>query len=387
MYNLKTSICICIFICTASITAQNVVIPDATFKDRLLNHNPVIDTNNDGEIQVAEALDFTTSLQLSGSSSNPTNIEDLTGIEAFINVSTINAGNNDLTTVNFTENIELRNLSLGNNTIAEIDLSGNPLLRNLVIFDNLLQEIDVSSNPELRFLDINQNNISDLDLSENNLLLILNAAECSLSTIDLSSNTNLDTLYLLANPLESVDLRQNTALTELFIGATLIRGINLSENPQLEKLDIRANPLLEEINLKNSDNDNIDITSSFPSNFTNLPLLERVCIDDVNSDLAAFILDQVAHPVTFSEDCSFLGTEENTLAAFIIYPNPTRDFVTISTKEEITSIQLFTLTGVILKDNAIINNRLNIENIANGVYLLKVKFKNGTHSTRKIIKS
>ncbi|WP_372473503.1 hypothetical protein AB4865_11845 [Capnocytophaga sp. ARDL2] len=36
-------------------SAQIVNIPDFAFKQRLLDHNPVIDTNGDGEIQVSEA--------------------------------------------------------------------------------------------------------------------------------------------------------------------------------------------------------------------------------------------------------------------------------------------------------------------------------------------
>lgn len=35
----------------SSAMAQNVNIPDPNFKNALLNHNPIIDTNGDGEIQ------------------------------------------------------------------------------------------------------------------------------------------------------------------------------------------------------------------------------------------------------------------------------------------------------------------------------------------------
>ncbi|MBK8442578.1 MAG: hypothetical protein IPL35_03800 [Sphingobacteriales bacterium] len=58
-------------------TAQIVNIPDPNFKNALLNHSPIIDTNNDGEIQVAEA-EAVDSLYLFNK-----NITDLTGIKAF----------------------------------------------------------------------------------------------------------------------------------------------------------------------------------------------------------------------------------------------------------------------------------------------------------------
>ncbi|MCG2418401.1 hypothetical protein K8089_05145 [Aequorivita sp. F47161] len=73
-----------IFLSSFFASAQIVNIPDANFKNALLNHNPVIDTNGDGEIQVSEAevvtqLGYLTELRDKG-------IENLTGIEAFINL-------------------------------------------------------------------------------------------------------------------------------------------------------------------------------------------------------------------------------------------------------------------------------------------------------------
>ena len=72
--------------------AQIVNIPDANFKIKLLNHNPIIDLNNDNEIQVTEAESFNGSLAVSSG-----NISDLTGIEAFINITELNCGENNLT--------------------------------------------------------------------------------------------------------------------------------------------------------------------------------------------------------------------------------------------------------------------------------------------------
>ena len=55
-------------------TYPNVNIPDANFKNALLNHDPVIDTNNDGNISVDEAEGFSGEMMLSNK-----NISDLTG--------------------------------------------------------------------------------------------------------------------------------------------------------------------------------------------------------------------------------------------------------------------------------------------------------------------
>ena len=62
------------------INAQNVNIPDANFKSYLLA-NSGINTNSDSEISIAEAQAFTGELLINGLS-----ISDLTGIEAFVNI-------------------------------------------------------------------------------------------------------------------------------------------------------------------------------------------------------------------------------------------------------------------------------------------------------------
>ena len=89
--------------------AQIVNIPDANFKAKLLSADATpfnafafnfaqqafkLDVNNDGEIQVSEALLV---MQLSISYSN---ISDLTGIESFANLITLNCDHNQLSNLN-----------------------------------------------------------------------------------------------------------------------------------------------------------------------------------------------------------------------------------------------------------------------------------------------
>jgi hypothetical protein len=388
MHILKSfTIMLLVAVSPTSFFAQNVTIPDPIFKDRLLNHDPDVDTNDDGEIQISEALDFTTTLQLSGSSSNEFNIMDLTGIEAFINVSTINAGRNDLTSIDVTQNIELRNLRLDDNMLSEIDVSQNTQLRGLVLFDNPnITVLDLTNNPDLQTLQASEMNLGTLDLSQNTLLRSLALENCNISTINLTNNTALRTLFLNDNPILELDLTLNILIDELQFANTSIRGINLSENTVLEDIKMQGNDFLEEINLKNGSNGIIDITGSFPSNFTNLPLLERVCIDNVNSELAAFILDQVAHPVSFIEDCSLLKTEENDMVDLLIYPNPTQDIITMNTQHTIASVQLYSISGVIITTKPLNNYKIDMRSFASGIYLLQVNFNNGDLITKKIIK-
>ncbi len=53
-------------------------------KHALLNHNPVIDTDDDGEIQCTEAAALFGTLNVANKG-----IQDMTGIEAFVNITAL----------------------------------------------------------------------------------------------------------------------------------------------------------------------------------------------------------------------------------------------------------------------------------------------------------
>lgn len=127
--------------------AQNecvVTIPDTNFKNALLNHHTVVDTNGDGKIQCSEAENYVGELSLQFS-----NIEDLTGIEAFTNVSYINCSGNALTELDVSHNKELNRLDCNNNQLSTIDVSSNTKLQALYCGENLMTSVDVSGNSAL----------------------------------------------------------------------------------------------------------------------------------------------------------------------------------------------------------------------------------------------
>ena len=80
---------------------QNVYIPDANFKTYLVG-NTAINTNGDNEIQLSEATIFNGSINCYSQ-----NISDLTGIEAFTNLNSLNVNNNQLTSLDLSNNTAL----------------------------------------------------------------------------------------------------------------------------------------------------------------------------------------------------------------------------------------------------------------------------------------
>ena len=75
---LQISCSIILIMITISLNAQNIYIPDANFKNALIARG--VDLNSDGEIQESEALEIDT-LKIKRN-----NIENLTGIESFLNL-------------------------------------------------------------------------------------------------------------------------------------------------------------------------------------------------------------------------------------------------------------------------------------------------------------
>jgi len=183
---------------TGFVNAQIVNIPDANFKTKLLSATTTnnvaysissglsvkIDTNDDGEIQVSEALVIGT-LDLNNSS-----ISSLSGIGAFLN---------------------LTNLSFRNNMVTNIDFINS--LINLNWFDgaqNQIQTVNFTTNNGFNYFDVSNNlitSVSSLELifigeslMNNNLITQLDLSKILLSGTLHSYNNN---------PLVSIDLKNN----------------------------------------------------------------------------------------------------------------------------------------------------------------------------------
>ena len=98
--------------------AQIVNIPNANFKNALVNYTPRIDINFDGEIQASEAAIVDT-LQLQSK-----NIADLTGILSFTNLTYLNCSHNPLTTLNVSGLIRLQKLFGNDDILTSINVTG-----------------------------------------------------------------------------------------------------------------------------------------------------------------------------------------------------------------------------------------------------------------------
>lgn len=234
-----------LFLATLISSAQIVNIPDANLKNKLLNHDPVIDTNGDGEIQVSEANVYTGTIDVSGAGAN--GIIDITGLEAFVNVNVIDLELNDLSSADFSEMTNLETLILSqNNFTNDGSLQLPTSLQKLFLeYSNLQGTFTLSGLPNLITLYLAYNDITGVDLSGlNNLeeLYLYQNDMLSINSSDLP--ISIQKLGLGYNSLDetSTNLSGLIDLKELLLYHNNFSNINGSLFPQnLEKLSMSSN--------------------------------------------------------------------------------------------------------------------------------------------------
>ena len=321
---------------------STVNIPDANFEQFLVDRGH--DTNGlNGNILTTDAQALTT---LVIPNSVASSINDLTGIEAFTQLTeldvqytnitsldlsqntllvNLNCRNNKLTSLNVSQNINLINLSCSSNSLTSLDISQNNLLETLGCSYNNLTSLDISQNNlltalscrdnqitnldvtkiiDLTLLNVNNNNLTTFDVSKNVNLTYLGVGSPTLNALDLSNNVNLETLSLESVNI-NVDISNNVNLTDLFLNDATINAIDLSSNINLKNIytggssltsiDLSNNLELEYLNMHDNRLSSIDLTSNTKLSSLYIPGNSLTSIDlSNNSNLLDIILDDNA---------------------------------------------------------------------------------------------
>lgn len=254
IFLLLTFCCILLF----SAEAQIVNIPDANFKNALLNHNPVINTNNDGEIQVSEAVVFTDTIKVPNK-----NILTITGIEAFVNIVALNCEQNQITNLPISALANLKVLRCSNNKltslsfnnpalISELKCSANQLtalplgitgLKILQCAYNKITSLDLSTCPSLTYLDFTANLCTSFSLTNKNLLTDIICSSNQLSTLNLSNLPALNNLLCENNQLTNLSLSNFPALYKIRCDINQLVSLTVSNMPLLRELFCGNNKL------------------------------------------------------------------------------------------------------------------------------------------------
>lgn len=292
-----------------------VAVPDANFKAYLLG-NTSINTNMDTEIQCSEANTFTGTI-----SCNSSNIADLTGIEAFTNLDELICANNQIASVDFSNNTALTNVHIGNNQLTTLDVSTNSnltelncglnnltsLTLNTVMYDlechnNQLTSLDVSNCPNLALLYTQNNLLTTLDLSSNADIGTVNCSDNNLTSLDVTAPTTLNQVWCSNNNISTLILGSQSSFWRLYCDNNALTQLDISGSPAIQQLLCNDNQLTS-LNVANGNN---SMMSNNNFNATNNTALTCIQVDDVTYSTTNWT--NIDAGASFSDNCCTVDT-------------------------------------------------------------------------------
>jgi hypothetical protein len=398
-------------------TEQYTLIPDVNFENKLIALE--IDSGAaDGRV-LTSSINTLISLNVSNSS-----ISDLTGIQYFKALQSIDCQKNNLTSLdlskngnligincstnkltNFinTSNLGLTHLYCSSNQLTSLDVSKYTALTNLNFSSNKITTIDVSSSNLLVKLWCNSNLLSELNITNNTSLIELNCGINQLINLNVTKNVALTDLYCYNNQIKSIDVSQNSKLISFMCHFNELTSVDVSNNPKLDvfdclnnkitSLDISKNPLITELacennlltylNLKNGANTILDLTYS---NFVNNPNLTCIQVDDVAYSNAKWGTKKDA-TATYNTLCTSLGLDDSAFDKIAIYPNPTKGELHID-NIVLKKATVYDALGKLVKTTTFTSgandNTIHLTGLSKGLYYVYLESK-GANTAKKII--
>lgn len=221
-YTMKLILIILVSFFSSTLLSQIINVPDTNFKKALIEHGKsitgykisIIDTNNDGEIQLNEAVSYNGAIKIVKKE-----IRNLKGIELFKNIIQLDCMSNIITSIDLSKNKKLQYISCYDNKIVSLNISENTELISLACHGNLIENIDISNNLKLEELSFSFNKITKIDVSK---------------------NTELQYFYCDYNPLKSVDLSQNKKLVSCTFSNTELESLNIANGNNNEIWEVYA---------------------------------------------------------------------------------------------------------------------------------------------------
>jgi len=173
--------------------AQKTYVPDDNFEQALINlgYDIVLDDS-----VLTTNINNITTLNIQGQG-----ISNLTGIEAFASLYSLQCDQNQITNLNISNLNYLNYLTCYENNITNLNL-GNNNLNWLQCWNNNISNIDLSNCTNLGVIEISYNNLTNLDLSNCSSLYSISIVSNNLTNLDLKNGNNniIDTLRIENNP-------------------------------------------------------------------------------------------------------------------------------------------------------------------------------------------
>jgi len=368
------SVFVSIFFFSFNSFAQNTYVPDDNFEQALIDLG--YDTVLDDYVLTANIAGVTT-LNV-----DQKNISDMTGIEDFAALITLNCVDNQIDTLDISQNSSLEGLYCHYNELTTLDVTQNTALISLNCRSNQLNVLDVTQNTALLQLSCNSNQLFSLDISQNTALTYLNCSINQLNSLDVSVNTSITQLFCNLNQLSTLDVSQNTALINLFCNNNLISSLDLTQNTAIGRLIAHTNQL-NSMDIRNGNNTNI-VDADFQTGSN--PNLTCIFVDDAAWSSANW--SNIDPNSTFVETqiaCDALSLNEEIInQSIFLYPNPANDIIAIHSDSTISSIVFYDILGKIVRRH--FTNEIDISALSKGIYLIQITTDDGKISTLKLLK-
>lgn len=249
------------------LNAQVVTIPDANFKAKLLTSSSTnavakdlsgnwfaIDANNDGQIQISEALNVSYLFLDQGQ------ITDVTGIKSFSNLETFSSkANHGINQLDLSNMTKLKNIKLEFHYLKGINTLGCPLLETFYMGYNngLISNLDFTQNPGLKKVEFIYNyslgnaDFSNLPILEELRIMDTEAPnEPYFNSINLSNNLNLKKLVIDKPNLISLTLNPLAYLKNFTLRKTKLTSLDVSTAKLMTQLNVDANTSLTTLNFQ-----------------------------------------------------------------------------------------------------------------------------------------
>ncbi|WP_341200514.1 T9SS type A sorting domain-containing protein [Croceibacter atlanticus] len=414
---MKSTITLVILFISFIAFGQTTTVPDDVFEQALIDQGIDSDGTLNDTVLTSDLEAVTELLIFSPTSS----IQDMTGIEAFVNLESLELLEHDFNSLNISNSVNLTFLNISTVfNLTSIDVSSNINLTHLFISETSLSSINLSNNIDLQFLELSQNRLSEIDitnntelievdfsnynfdtlpgnifttvdLSNNQLLTKFSCFHCDdLSSLDVTPLPDLRELHVAFCNLETIDVSTNIFLEEITLGAGFnsffensneLESVDLSQNPNLTRVNV-TNTLISSFNLNNENNESI-ISMRAGDN----PDLNCILVD--NEDQAASGTGNYANWVYDDDVTSFSDTEcvlsvaEKRLQELQVYPNPVTNRLFVQSNQPLQHLAVYNLRGQLLRQSEQ-SQFINVSSLASGLYIVKLTTLEGIRHVRFI---
>ena len=339
---------------------------------------------------------------------------------------------NQLTSLDLSNNNALTLLICNQNQLTSLDLSNNNALTGLICNQNQLTSLDVSNNNALTGLICNDNQLISLDVRNGNNIII--------GTFDTTNNPNLTCIYVDDASYSTTNWTDidpastfvnNEAecdaitppVNDLCIDAIDLDDITLPHSgstvlassfdaPECEFVYPDTPGVWYVATVPNGENYIVTIDTFGSLYDTTLSILTGDCFDLVclisNDDSSGTIQSEVVFEAIsgntyyiyvsgfdtasgeyiLNADVEQLAINDNTNEGFSFYPNPSTGTINLSAIYNIEKVTIYTLLGQKVLDQTInaTSSQLNVVNLVTGAYLMQVSV-DGKTATYKVLKN